>query len=99
MTKPLKEIINGSATLIKVAEKPLGIGLLFGVSAGVVNTMALGIPLWLSISGGAIIGVTVCLIAAPGMKSELKARRDAEARHRAMLRSKARTASAFTAFE
>ena len=99
MSKPLKEIINGSATLLKVAEKPLGIGLLFGVSAGVVNTMALGIPLWLSISGGAIIGVSVCLIAAPGMKSELKSRRDAEARHRAMLRSKARTASAFTAFE
>jgi len=55
--------------------------------------------LWLSLSGGAILGLGVCLIAAPGMKSELKARREAEARRKLALRAKARTASAFTAFE
>ena len=48
---------------------------------------------------GAILGVGVCLIAAPAMKTELKARREAEARRKAVLRAKARTASAFTAFE
>ena len=39
------------------------------------------------------------MIAAPAMKTELKARREAEARRKAVLRAKARTASAFTAFE
>ena len=63
------------------------------------HTYILGIPLWLSLSGGAILGLGVCLIAAPGMKSELKARREAEARRKVALRAKARTASAFTAFE
>ena len=99
MTKPLKEVLHGSATLLKIAEKPLGIGLSIGLIAGATNAYFLGIPMWLSLSTGAILGLGVCLIAAPGMKSELKARRDAEARRKAVLRAKARTASAFTAFE
>ena len=99
MSKPLKEVIQGSATLLKLAEKPLGIGLGIGLSVGAINTFFLGIPLWLTLSSGAILGLSVCLIAAPGMKSELRARREAEARRKAMLRAKARTASAFTAFE
>ena len=99
MSRPLKEVIHGSATLLKLAEKPLGIGLGIGLSVGAVNTYFLGIPLLLTLSSGAILGLIVCLIAAPGMKSELRARREAEARRKAMLRAKARTASAFTAFE
>ena len=99
MSKPLKEVIHGSATLLKLAEKPLGIGLGIGLSVGTINTYFLGIPLWLTLSSGAVLGLSVCIIAAPGMKSELRARREAEARRKAMLRAKARTASAFTAFE
>ena len=96
MTKPLKEVLHGSATLLKIAEKPLGIGLSIGLVAGAANAYFLGIPMWLSLSAGAILGLGVCLIAAPGMKTELKARR--VSRRKAVLR-KARTASAFTAFE
>ena len=99
MTKPLKEVIQGSATLLKIAEKPLGIGLVIGLAVGGANAIILGIPLWLSLSGGAILGVGVCLIACPGMKTELKVRREAEVRRKAALRAKARTASAFTAYE
>ena len=99
MSRPLKEVIHGSATLLKLAEKPLGIGLGIGLSVGAINTYFLGIPLLLTLSSGAILGLIVCLSAAPGMKSELRARREAEARRKAMLRAKARTASAFTAFE
>lgn len=99
MTKPLKEVIQGSATLLKIAEKPLGIGLAIGLVAGGANSLILGIPMWISLTAGAILGLGVCLIACPGMKTELKARRDAEARRKVALRAKARTASAFTAFE
>ena len=99
MSKPLREVIHGSATLLKLAEKPLGIGLGIGLSVGAINTYVLGIPLWLSLTSGAILGLGVCLIAVPGMKTELRARREAEARRKAALRAKARTASAFTAFE
>lgn len=99
MNKPLKEVIQGSATLLKIAEKPLGIGFSIGLAVGAVNAYLLGIPLWLSLPSGAILGLGVCLIAAPGMKTELRARREAEARRKAALRAKARTASAFTAFE
>ena len=99
MTTPLKEVIQGSATLLKIAEKPLGIGLAIGLVAGGANALILGIPMWVSLIGGAIIGLGVCMIACPGMKSELKARREAEMRRKMLLRAKARTASAFTAFE
>ena len=99
MTKPLMEIIKGSATLLKIDVKPLGIGLSIGLVASGANALILGIPLWLSLPAGAILGLGVCLIACPGMKTELKARRDAETRRKVALRAKARTASAFTAFE
>ena len=99
MTTPLKEVIRGSATLLKIAEKPLGISILIGLAAGGANALILGIPMWASLTGGAIIGLGVCLIACPGMKTELKARRDAEARRKTALHAKARTASAFTALE
>ena len=99
MTTPLKEVIQGSATLLKIAEKPLGISFLIGLCAGGVNALILGIPMWISLSGGAVIGLGVCMIACPGMKSELKARREAELRRKMLLRSTARTASAFTALE
>ncbi len=99
MAKPLTEVIKGSASLVKLAEKPLGIGLVIGLAAGGINSYALQIPLYASLAGGAILGIAVCLIASPGMKSELRARRVAEQTRAAQLRSKARTASAFTAFE
>ena len=50
MTKPLKEVIQGSATLLKIAEKPLGIGLAIGLTAGAANALILGIPMWLMIN-------------------------------------------------
>ena len=99
MTTPLKEVIQGSATLLRIAEKPLGIGLAIGLVAGGANALILGIPMWISLTGRAVLGLGVCMIACPGMKSELKARREAAMRRKMLLRSKARTASAFTAFE
>jgi len=99
MSKPLREVIKGSATLIKIAEKPLGIGAIIGLFAGGINSHFLGISFYPSVIAGLFIGISVCLLASPGMKSELKARRLAEQTRKRMLRSKARTGSAFTAFE
>ena len=99
MSKPLREVIKGSATLIKIAEKPLGIGAIIGLFAGGINSHFLGISFYPSVISGLFLGISVCLLASPGMKSELKARRLAEQTRKRMLRSKARTGSAFTAFE
>ena len=99
MTKPLKEVIQGSATLLKIVEKPLGIGIGIGLIAGAANAVILGIPMWLSLLAGSVLGVSVCLFACPAMKTELKARREAEEKRNAALLSKTRVASAFTAFE
>ena len=99
MTKPLAEVIQGSATLLKVIEKPLGVGFTIGLTVGALNAVILGLPMLFSLIGGAMLGLAVCLVACPGMKSELKARRKAEADRIARIRSRARTASAFTAFE
>ena len=49
MTNPLKEVIQGSATLLRIAEKPLGIGLAIGLVAGGANALILGIPMWISL--------------------------------------------------
>ncbi len=99
MNKPLREVILGSLSLLKIAEKPLGIGLVIGLVGGFTNSYILGISLWISLVIGSILGIVVCLIGSPAMKSELKARRIAEADRRNAMIKKARVASAFTAFE
>ncbi|MDP6870052.1 MAG: hypothetical protein QGI21_04700 [Candidatus Poseidoniaceae archaeon] len=99
MTTPLKEVIWGGATLLKIAEKPLGIGLVIGIGAGIANALILGIPMWISLLTGGVLGVAVCLVGSPAMKSELRARRIAESNRRKAMLKKARVASAFTAFE
>ena len=90
MTEPQKDDDRRATSILQIAEKPIGIGLVIGIVAGAGNSIALGIPLWQSISAGAILGMLVCLLACPAMK---------RINRKTVTKTRARAASAFTTLE
>ena len=86
-------------SLLTLAQKPLGIGIVGGSVIGFANSIVLGIPLLPSVIGGTILGFAVCLILCPGMKDELALRRKLVATRSNKLSKRARIVTAFTAFD
>lgn len=86
-------------SLLTLAQKPLGIGIVGGSVTGFANSIVLGIPLLPSVIGGTILGFAVCLILCPGMKDELALRRKLVATRSNKLSKRARIVTAFTAFD
>ena len=114
MTKPLREVIQGSATLLKIAEKPLGIGLAIGLTVGAASMHLSSVFLCGYLFQGGFF-IKFCFRSLPksvllvnGMKktdsieSNCCDKQNPKQKHEEKLRlepSDARTASAFTAFE
>ena len=86
-------------SLLTLAQKPLGIGIIGGSVTGFANSIVLGIPLLPSVIAGTILGFAVCLILCPGMKDELALRRKLVATRSKNLSKRVRIVSAFTAFD
>ena len=86
-------------SLLTLAQKPLGIGIIGGSMTGFANSIVLGIPLLPSVIAGTILGFAVCLILCPGMKDELALRRKLVATRSHKLSKRARIVTAFTAFD
>jgi len=86
-------------SLLTLAQKPLGIGIIGGSATGFANSILLGIPLLPSVITGTILGFAVCLILCPGMKDELALRRKLLAARSNKLSKRVRIVSAFTAFD
>jgi len=111
MTEEASAMISGSRTvadelagsvhtsLLYLAQKPLGIGIIGGSITGIANSFILGIPLLPSIIVGTILGFAVCLIFCPGMKDELALRRKLVAERSNKLSKRARIVTAFTSFD
>ena len=87
------------SSLLHLAQKPLGIGAVIGSLMGIANHLILGISLLAAFSSGLFLGVAVWIVFCPGMRDELRARRELEASRRLSLTSRARITSAFTAFD
>ena len=86
-------------SLLKLSQKPLGIGIVGGSITGIANSLILGIPLIPSIFVGMILGFAVCLVFCPGMKDELALRRKLVAARSHKLSKRARIVTAFTSFD
>ena len=80
-------------------ERPLGIGVLIGIVAGSLNSIMLDVPMMPSILVGSILGLAVCTIGCPAMRTKMLARRE---RKRALSvddSKRVRATSAFSTFD
>ena len=94
-----KGSLYGSRLLPQVMQKPIGIGSFVGLLTGVANSLILSIPLLFSVPAGVLLGVTVCIIACPGMRNDLsKYKREKHQTRQQLLARKGRK-NAFTMHE
>ena len=85
--------------LFPIYDRPLGVGFMVGLIAGLSNSFVLNIPLLYSAISGITIGLLVCLIGCPAMVKQLIERRELEKSRKAALARKARIISAFTSLD
>lgn len=85
--------------LFPIYDRPLGVGFMVGLIAGLSNSFVLNIPLLYSVISGITIGLLVCLIGCPAMVKQLIERRELEKSRKAALARKARIISAFTSLD
>lgn len=80
-------------------QKPLGIGFGVGLIVGTLNTIVLGIPLLLSVPGGILLGLVVCVVGSPTMRHELAERKQLEREYKSGLLERKGRSGAFTQFD
>tara|TARA_B100000459_G_scaffold46625_1_gene24273 strand:+ start:1164 stop:1496 length:333 start_codon:yes stop_codon:yes gene_type:complete len=100
LSKPLaKRSPYGSRLVPKIMQKPIGVGFFVGLSMGITNSMILSIPLLLSVPAGIILGISVCLIASPGMRNDLAQFKQQQREQRKRLLARKGRKNAFTMYE
>ena len=80
-------------------ERPLGIGVLIGVVAGSLNSVMLGVSILPSILVGSILGLVVCTIGCPAMRTKMLARRERKRMLSLNDTKRVRATSAFSTFD
>ena len=93
-TPASEEELEKGSILKKLSERPLGIGLWFGMGIGVLNAYMLGLTYLPSIAIGGTLGLVVCTFGCPHMRTRLKARR-----MRRNEKARVRATSAFSTFD
>lgn len=87
-------------TLLRLwVERPLGIGVLIGIVAGSLNSIMLEVPMLPSILVGSILGLVVCTIGCPAMRTKMLARRDRKRKVNLNDAKRVRATSAFSTFD
>ena len=89
----------GSRLLPQVMQKPIGIGCFVGLLTGVANSLILSIPLLFSVPAGVLLGVTVCVIACRGMRTELAQFKEIQRQNHQQLLARKGRKNAFTMYE
>jgi hypothetical protein len=89
----------GSLLLPKISQKPFGICSFVGFLTGVANSLILPIPLYISVPAGIILGMTVCLVACPGMKNFLAKHKQKQLENHGQLLARKGRNNAFTMHE
>lgn len=80
-------------------ERPLGIGVLIGVVAGSLNSVMLGVSILPSILVGSILGLVVCTLGCPAMRTKMLARRERKRMLSLNDTKRVRATSAFSTFD
>jgi len=91
--------VYGAPLLPKVMQKPIGVGSFVGLLTGIANSLILPIPLLFSVPAGVLLGVIVCVIACPGMRSDLAQFKDDQHQTRTQLLARKGRKNAFTMHE
>jgi cadmium resistance protein CadD (predicted permease) len=99
VTKPVKNSLYGSRLFPKVMQKPIGVGSFVGFLVGVANSIILTIPLLFSVPVGVLLGMGVCIIACPGMRTELAQHKVAQSETRNKLISRNGRKNVFTTYD
>ena len=87
-------------TLLRLwIERPLGIGVIIGIVAGSLNSIMLGVPMMPSILVGSILGLAVCTIGCPAMRTKMLARRERKRMLSVNDSKRVRATSAFSTFD
>lgn len=80
-------------------ERPLGIGVLIGIVAGSLNSVMLGVSMLPSILVGSILGLVVCTLGCPAMRTKMLARRERKRILSLNDSKRVRATSAFSTFD
>ncbi|MDC0055932.1 hypothetical protein OAJ94_02655 [Deltaproteobacteria bacterium] len=80
-------------------ERPLGIGVLIGIVAGSLNSIMLGVPMLPSILVGSVLGLAVCTLGCPAMRTKMLARRERRRVLSVNDSKRVRATSAFSTFD
>ena len=80
-------------------ERPLGIGVLIGIVAGCLNSVMLGVSMLPSILVGSILGLVVCTLGCPAMRTKMVARRERKRILSLNDGKRVRATSAFSTFD
>ena len=80
-------------------ERPLGIGVVIGIVAGSLNSIMLDVPMMPSILVGSILGLVVCTIGCPAMRTKMLARRERKRILSLNDAQRVRATSAFSTFD
>ncbi len=80
-------------------ERPLGIGVLIGIVAGSLNSIMLGVPMLTSILVGSVLGLVVCTLGCPAMRTKMLARRERKRVLSVNDSKRVRATSAFSTFD
>ena len=91
--------LYGAPLLPKVMQKPIGVGSFVGLLTGIANSLILPIPLIFSVPAGVVLGIVVCIIACPGMRSDLAQFKDEHHQTRKQLLARKGRKNAFTMHE
>jgi hypothetical protein len=93
------ESVYGSRLFPRVMQKPIGVGSFVGLLTGVANSVILSIPLLFSVPVGVLLGITVCVIACPGMRNDLAQHKKVKHQTRQQLLARKGRKNAFTMHE
>ena len=92
---PASEEESERGSVLKtLSERPLGIGLWFGMGIGALNAYMLGLTYLPSVAIGGALGLVVCTFGCPHMRTRMKARR-----MRRNEKVRVRATSAFSTFD
>ena len=80
-------------------ERPLGIGVLIGIVAGSLNSIMLSVPMLPSILVGSLLGLVVCTLGCPAMRTKMLARRERKRILSLNDSKRVRATSAFSTFD
>ena len=96
---PVSEEESDKGSILKtLSERPLGIGLWFGMGIGALNAYILGLTYLTSVAIGGALGLVVCTFGCPHMRTRLKARK-MRRNQNAGEKVRVRATSAFSTFD